>query len=465
VPAKLDVTVRPLGAAKRKIGWLAADLVWPARSALGDEQQPDIALLRLRKPMPESGEGVLPLFGLPGDVSEENEHAMKVLAVGFPRFKLVKGKGPERRESHQISGVVRPGSGLVFGNYEIENITFGSKNNLTPIDAAADWVGFSGAPLFANRHVIGLVTIALDRVRYDFRAVRLGPILKQRKFHDLVKGAATIASQTAQAEVPPIVNLVCLLDRDDQEGDFIHLHKRCCPAAKDNEPPPPVQPLICLLPGAGEFRHEPEDLADRLAIKTLPDLAWPKGSTTFAWIEWPATNLDPEVAIARLRASLWNKLCGGGDAPDKAQAFRDLWKDGSRVRLFKSDLTQRALSPDSARVLAKWSSFLAEIAPPDPRPLGHLMLLSGTLGRAREWRALANAPAHVVIEVLAELDRCTPIDLRKWLNDRLPTELGAAHKSILERLQVKLEAEFEERFYISPLKRRVRELTKEGADG
>jgi hypothetical protein len=217
--------------------------------------------------------------------------------------------------------------------------------------------------------VIGVVITALDRSRFDFRAVRLKPLLDQPDFLELVKNTATVASETARAEAPSIEGLVCLLDRDDQESDFVELHKLCCGASGGDRASTMVNPMICLLPGAAEYRHQPEDLAERLSLKTLPELAWPAGTTAFEWIEWPAGLLDLQTAFSRLRASLWNRICGAGDTPSEAQKFRDLWSDGSRPRLFRSDFTQRPLTPETAQVLKAWSEFLVQIAPPIAAPL------------------------------------------------------------------------------------------------
>jgi hypothetical protein len=464
VPAKLEISARPLGAGKRNTNWLAADLVWPAQAALA-EDQPDIALLRLRDPIPEASRGALPPLGLQDDGAGEQEFATNVIAVGFPRFKSIKGLRGEvgRRDSHQISGVVQPYSALVSESFEIHNLQFGTEREQRPADAASDWVGFSGAPLIANRSVIGVVVTALDKGRFDFRAARLKPLLDRADFLEVVSNAATVTSETAKVEVPPVERLVCLLDRDNQEDDFIDMHKRCCPAPTGtNGVPTAVRPLICLLPGAAEYQHEPEDVTDRLALKTLPELAWPEGMTKFEWIDWPAAHLESQIALARLRGSLWNRLCGGRDAPEQAQAFRDLWRDGSRARLFKSDLTQRPLNANTAQVLTQWCAFLAQIAPQDHRPLAHLMMIGATLAQAREWRALAAIPPRVIIDELTPLDRCTPIHLRTWLAERLPPKLSPAQTRVLERLRDKLPSEYEKPFYVSPLKNRVRELVKEG---
>lgn len=460
-PALLDITARPLGPAGRQNAeWLAADLVWPDLAALMN-RKPDVALLQLRDHIPGADSGT-PLLGLQDNEERDESFAMNVFAVGFPRFKIVSSGKEGRRESHQISGVVKPGSGLVSQSYEIENLQFGIKRDQTPADPASDWVGFSGAPLLANRRVIGVVVTAVEDGRSDFRAERLAPLLKDAEFEDRLRGAATNTTETAKVEAPAIEGLACLMDRDEQEDDFVDLHKRSCGPLSASAVSTTAQPIICMLPGAAEYRHEPEDLANRFALKTLPELAWPAGTTKFEWIDWPAAHLDPQIATRRLCSSLWNRLCGGGDPPDDVAKFRDLWKDGSRSRLFKSDLTDRALTPETAQILTTWYDFLRQVSPSDRRPIGHLMLVGTTLLQVREWLRQAAVPQNVVISELAELRRCTPIHLRTWLNERLPRRLEATQSRILERLQAKLPADFEEPFYLSQLKTRVRELVREG---
>jgi hypothetical protein len=93
------------------------------------------------------------------------------------------------------------------------------------------------------------------------------------------------------------------------------------------------------------------------------------------------------------------------------------------------------------------------------------MLLGATFTQAREWRVQAAVPATVLINELAELEQCTPIHLKRWLNEQLPPRLPPAHKRILEQLKDKLPQEFEKPFYLSPLKSRVRELVKEAVHG
>jgi len=204
-------------------------------------------------------------------------------------------------------------------------------------------------------------------------------------------------------------------------------------------------------------------MADRFSLKTLPELAWPVGSTAFQWLDWPPSYLDLDAAIARLRASLWNAICGRSNVPDDPKEFLTLWNDGSRPRLFLSDLTPIPLNSKTAPVLGAWSKFLAQLTPPDRWPPMHLLLLAATRPEAEAWREQA-APnvTNIAIETLAELDQCNPIDLKRWFEQCVRTGVRPAHKRILPQLENTLTQEFPSRFYLKVLKLRVRELLHGG---
>jgi Trypsin-like peptidase domain len=460
IPPELDVSARSINAIINKEAWGAADLLWPPREELANNG-PDVALLQLRN-IP-AGMEAGPLLGLepPEDAEEQKDYELKVWAVGFPAFAKIAGQS--RVDTHQIFAMTRPHSGRVSQTFEIHQWEFGKTKTGEKATEEFDWAGFSGAALFNGRRLIGVVVTANVGGRFDFRAIRINPLLARKEFSTALQGAATITTDAARAEVPPIERLVCLLDRDDQEKGFIAAHKRCCPAPQANEPAQPLRPLVCLLPGAGEYRHVPEDMAERLSLKTLPkDLGWSSDALSFQWLDWPPTHLGADDAVAQLRESLWNALCGANDAPSDPAEFRKLWKDGSRPRLFRSDVTQVELTHAAADVLAAWSKFWVELTPPDRRVPAHLLLLGPKFAEAQAWRAMASTPANVTIEPLAELDQCNPIHLRRWLEERLPIHAGQ-HKRILERLDTMLSEEFPGRFYLKDLKLRVRKLVQEGS--
>ena len=159
---------------------------------------------------------------------------------------------------------------------------------------------------------------------------------------------------------------------------------------------------------------------------------------------------------------MWKKLCGADGTPSDPAEFRKLWKDGSRSRLFRSELTQIPLNRTTAEVLAAWANFWAELGPPDRRLPAHLLLVGATFAEAKAWRALAPTSPNLTIEPLTELDQCNPIQLRRWLEERLPTLMTSEHRRILDRLDIILSEEFPGRFYLRDLKLRVRKMVQEG---
>jgi hypothetical protein len=98
----------------------------------------------------------------------------------------------------------------------------------------------------------------------------------------------------------------------------------------------------------------------------------------------------------------------------------------------------------------------------DGQAPGHLLLLGATLEDALSWRSQATSATSVVIEALTELDQCNPIQLARWLNERLPSRVAPIHKRIIELLEKKLTQEFPNLFYMRELKRRVGQLVQEG---
>jgi hypothetical protein len=185
--ATFVITARPLCAAKDDGAWLTANLVWPKDEdelRLSKERDcPDVALIRLQS-FSCRVEDEPPLLGL-GDLKDD---VLKVTAVGFPAFAAF-GDLADQRESHQISGVLRQYSGLVSETFEIDDSDLKAEVGLK-LD---EWPGFSGAPLFSqmdhptDRHLIGVVVARKNNGRFDFRAVRIDPLLKRPDFAAVIE--------------------------------------------------------------------------------------------------------------------------------------------------------------------------------------------------------------------------------------------------------------------------------------
>jgi 3-methyladenine DNA glycosylase AlkC len=488
IPPVLDITARQIRTVQKNEIWMKADLIWPEQRELGSDG-PDIVLLRLHDIPKQMKNSSGPIIGL--DLDADEDFSLNVMAVGFPKFTDPSNAGRQgRRDTHQISGVTKLLSGLSTQTFEIDQIKFGRHKVDSPDSVARNWVGFSGAPLLTSRRLIGVVVTAVENGRFDFRAIRIDPLLAKDEFRSAI-GAATVAGESSSIEVPMLDRLLCLLDRVPQEAAFVEAHKRCCPAphAADTSGSP-VRPLICLLPGAGEYLHSAWDMAVRFRMKTLPDLGWPTDSTNFYPIDWPPSHLDLEVALARLRGSLWKAICGPSSVPSDPREFRTLWNDCSRPRLFWSDLTptQFKLNSKTAKILAAWSEFLAQLNPPDRLPPTHLLFLNASQQEAETWRkraapndALQARPgwnfhsiefwrrraapndAGALIETLDELSQCNPFDLKRWFDEcgRSP-QVPPPHKRILPKLENALTKEFSSSFYLAKLKERMHELLDGG---
>ena len=291
--SELTISARSIGHARISPKPRAAELAWPSDLRA---RGPDVALLKLVGNSADNDPDDAPLIGLDdvGENLDEGYPAIKVFAVGFPRFARMDGSSPERKraDSHAIVGQIKPYTAILSETFQIDELVLGSRQGslATPNDG---WQGFSGAPLIAQRTLIGVVTTANTNGIFDFRAVRLEPLLKRRDFRVALAGAATLPTQTVKSEKPPLDRFVCLLDRNVQELDFKRIHKRSVIASCEHEPPR-LRSIICLLPGAAEYRHAPEELPERFSLKTLPrDLAWPPEISTFTPLTWPGSHLAP----------------------------------------------------------------------------------------------------------------------------------------------------------------------------
>ena len=166
-----------------------AELVWPSMQQLGDKDAPDAALVRL----PGAGEGDPgPHLGPPD--SERAGETITVSATGFPRF-APEAPG-ERRDTEQITGIVHPGTRLVAGRYEIEDLTV-RERKLAP---ELVWDGISGAALLADNRVIGiLIARKTPDNRYDFSAERIEKLLSAPEFLDAVRGHVVLDARRPDA--------------------------------------------------------------------------------------------------------------------------------------------------------------------------------------------------------------------------------------------------------------------------
>jgi HEAT repeat protein len=112
----------------------------------------DVALLALSAP-PSGRDGVVVPSITWADVAQSQP--VEVTAVGFPEADVEQGL----RESRQISGHLNPLSGLKAGRYVI---SVGETIGRVPTGATSSWAGMSGAAVFAEDVLVGLLLVDAD---------------------------------------------------------------------------------------------------------------------------------------------------------------------------------------------------------------------------------------------------------------------------------------------------------------
>jgi hypothetical protein len=463
-PDPLDLIARPVSESQFE----PAQLVWPATAQeLADQEDCDIALVRLTN-VPEALRADATQLGFGGVEDGEALFGplVSVYCVGFPNFMGMgtSAGGRPRFDTYQMNGEVAPFTGeasktlAIDWNKQRTRITQGKRED------ELDWYGFSGSGLLTfNRRLIGVVVTENKDQRFDFRAARIDPLLLRPDFVEALKGKATITGAADTTEAPLIEDLVHLLDRDDQEGDFVRAHRRASPPASSDEAAPGARPLLCLVPGAAEFRHLPDELLARFARETLPSrFDWPSRIAPRR-LTWPSPYREPSESIADLRDTLWEALSRTGAAPEKPEIFRKVWQDIGQPRLYYSDLTQYPLTGATARVLGDWADFWSQLAPADRRPPTHLLLLgAASLPEARDWCAMASSAVTTLVTTLTELKMCTPLHLKSWFDEQVGIRLPPAHAGFLKRIRGQLEKDFKETFFLHDFKARVKDLTEGG---
>jgi hypothetical protein len=467
-PAHLEIEIRSVEMTRQDENPVLATLEWPSKISDLAVHMPDIALIRVTdrrlvlKPPP------LRLIGSP---DAPFAPVLKVHAIGFPALAAMPGGG---RDTVQLSGVVQPGAGQVADVLQISELAFGGTSGNRPLDRDSDWKGFSGAALFTSEpplgapdalnQLIGVVVIRASGKRYDFAAARVDALLDDPAAavllsHAVEQPSAARADANLVQEAPPIHRMICLVDRTDQEHEFLVRYQRVFPTGET----PACRPMIALLPGAGDVGHAAMEMVKRLEVRTLPEkLGWRSGHVIAAPLYWPVSSIKPVEAVARLRAELWNQLAGIGPPPEDARAYVKLWKDDTRPRLFVSpELLKRPLDTNAAKTLSAWSKFWAGLQTGDDSLPVHLLLLNASQSEADTWLRTVTHSKGVVIGQLPELDKCHDFDLDAWLSNELPVRLHRAYHPFLFRMETTLRKEYPEPFYLRHLKIRVQELVNE----
>ena len=114
----------------------------------------DLALLPVDAQSALAGEPALL-----GRLDRESTVPVTAIAAGFPRFKLRPAPGREDvqlRERHDAIGTIMPGSDMKTGTYELTGLHLQPDDDPEPLQHSP-WEGMSGAAVWANGRLIGVV--------------------------------------------------------------------------------------------------------------------------------------------------------------------------------------------------------------------------------------------------------------------------------------------------------------------
>ncbi|CAN7733350.1 serine protease [Caballeronia sp. LjRoot29] len=472
IPDDLSIEVRLAATKGRSQPWSVARLAWPL---LPNEltEEPDIALLQITEgPLAQTVAPLIHLMGADAAADMILQPTHKAVAIGLPNLAME----DDIRETEQITAVIELGRGLVLNKFNFNKLQFGGAGANT-FNVKDDWHGFSGAALFITDAkgrdslpwLAGVIVTYERNDSYEFGAVRIGALLDDENATRLLEPLFKPGEQAP--ERPSFAKLVCLLDRKDQEQQFVASYRR---ASRSDGASASMsrasRPTIILLPGSGEARHEPLDFGMRLNGHTLVEhLQWPAPQPSMRLLHWPTRVTDPEEAIARLRDELWNELSGKGDPPKDAAAYAQIMHDTTQPRFFVSDNLaglDYPLNDASASVLRTWSSFWAGFVGHGIRAPIHLVCLNSDYEVARRWMVLANCHPDVHLDVLPELSKCQSSDLAGWLSVELRKRVSRTYESHIDRLESKLEdLRFKGNFFLRELKSSVAKFMNEDNRG
>jgi hypothetical protein len=444
-PSEVSVEVRPLADARSGRSWRSAKVLWPKPEDWSRFFEIDVAVLEIgsddytraiAQPVP-LGWGQL-----------RTNRSISVTAVGFPNFKY--DSQNNSRDSQQVFGEVAPLSGSKKRLFEIQYKGKRPKPK-------EDWHGISGAGLFAEGRLIGVVTLEVVGGDIDFKAVRLEAALETPDFHNLISSRESGHNvEICALPQPDLTSLVCLVNRESQESHFRSAFNNLLSSAQSS-------PLSCLV--VGQTCHRPDELVNRFGLDTIPRLRkQPNEPTEFRPIAWPRRVLDPVIEFADLRRLLWNFLSDlDENIPSDNDVFRLRLEDKSRPYLFKSEITAGALSVNQATLFASWLSFWSKLRPTGTiRPPVHFILITdGQSQDVKSWLNSVPVPDGLERCLLPELDFCYWQDLDEWIDRRIPLWRPSV-KLNLRALKDDLEAELEgpRNFSLAELKKAVRKVAK-----
>jgi formylglycine-generating enzyme required for sulfatase activity/WD40 repeat protein len=428
LPPELEITAHPMR--MKDPHWIRATLVWPPSQAFTSDG-PDVAVLRLDEEYPPDDD-LEPLLGLEDDDDIGPEFVIKATAVGFPRFAVIRGAAgdKERRYMCQIGANVRPYSGLNSRTYELEQLV-SREHEETPLDKTANWSGFSGAPLLAARRVIGVVILAPQKQEtwFDFRAVRLGPLLEREDFRAVIAGAGTVSPGAQARQAMPNAFAGGKIEENSKAKVFICYSRKDIAFANQ---------LMAALEARGI-----EPVIDRSDIHPLEDW-WKRIEALIAAADTILVVLSPdavasssllrEVAVA---ASLNKRIAPivyrpveDGLIPEALAKLNFIFFDDAARFETSADQLAEALNTDISWIIQHtWFGEQARHWAQRNRPAG-LLLRSPALEEAERWIASqprgASAPTEEMREYISQSRQAATLAGR--LRQRLQPFLTRMHR-------------------------------------
>jgi TIR domain len=225
------VLVRQLGTKE----WIAARLVWASKDR-------NMALLEHDALSIESSD--VPEFG---EITGTNP--IHCTAVGFPEFK----KRPDRgRDAEQIFGNILPLSRTESGLFDIDLTTSFPSSN----PAGSPWAGMSGAAVFVDDYLVGIIVIDPGRVERRLVAAAVAPFITDSGFTNLLKLPANGLAQVT-SDVPYSMNRRVDLDQSNPDANTT---PRLASPSKDRSPGP-AEPDVTYLAG---YAADTERIESRL---------------------------------------------------------------------------------------------------------------------------------------------------------------------------------------------------------
>lgn len=450
-PPGIDIEVRTIAHFARGTDFKKAALIWPPSTRWAALAKFDVALLEIAPDVITQAVARRTILGSEG-LPQHKE--IPVHFTGFPR--LMKIGDTSNRDTKQVRGEVEPMSGL---KQELLEITIIGKKPAND----EDWKGASGAAVFADDQIIGVLRVKVVNDIVDFLATRLDPALDDDAFKSRVAASnAKIALPVAAESELNLGRLICLVDRDPQETAFRKKFRELLSAQ-------PAQPLCCLIYGAA--RHRPDELMARFASVTIPELRKQRRSETLKFwpISWPSANVDIATDLATLRGLLWNILsdADGSGPPANYSDFKERLSDESRPHLFATELSPAQLTADGAALWGSWLGFLDSVAACElTRPPLHVFLISD-VNRAQieAWLKLVPPTKATLRHPLDELNACKWLDFQEWIGQRIPKVVPSFAPAVAA-LRDDLEEQLEEmvgvgsEFTVSDLKQAVRKIAK-----